>query len=182
MPLTMHDTTTTSPHTDARLDTLRAALTRAIDRVCPPWLAAQRDDIVQGALLRLLPVLERREGNDPLAASYLWKVGYTATVDEIRRRRRLREECLVDSRAEAMPATGPSPDAEVTARETRAALQACLATLVEARRSAVTLHLLGHNVPEIAKRLDWPAKRTDNAVYRGLADLRACLRAKGVEP
>ena len=50
------------------------------------------------------------------------------------------------------------------------------------RRLAVTLHLQGHTVPETARILDWAAKQTENLVYRGLADLRECLMAKGLRP
>jgi RNA polymerase sigma-70 factor (ECF subfamily) len=50
------------------------------------------------------------------------------------------------------------------------------------RRRAVMLYLQGHSVPEAARLLGWTAKRTENLVYRGLADLRHCLRAKGHTP
>ena len=47
---------------------------------------------------------------------------------------------------------------------------------------AVVLHLQGHSVPEAARLLNWGNKRTENLVYRGLADLRNCLALKGLEP
>ena len=50
------------------------------------------------------------------------------------------------------------------------------------RRLAVTLHLQGHTVPQAARLLDFSPKQTENLVYRGLADLRACLLAKGIRP
>jgi RNA polymerase sigma-70 factor (ECF subfamily) len=50
------------------------------------------------------------------------------------------------------------------------------------RRLAVILHLQGHSVREAARLLDWAFKRTENLVYRGLADLRACLQSKGMTP
>ena len=50
------------------------------------------------------------------------------------------------------------------------------------RRLAVTLYLQGHTVPEAARILGWAAKRTENLVYRGLADLRQCLLGKGHTP
>jgi RNA polymerase sigma-70 factor (ECF subfamily) len=50
------------------------------------------------------------------------------------------------------------------------------------RRLAVTLYLHGHSVPDAARILDWSAKRTENLVYRGLADLRECLLSKGLRP
>ena len=54
--------------------------------------------------------------------------------------------------------------------------------LVLPRRLAVTLHLQGHTVPEAGSLLGWNAKRAENLVYRGLADLRDCLAGKGVRP
>ena len=46
----------------------------------------------------------------------------------------------------------------------------------------MTLHLQGHSVPDAARVLDWPAKRTENLLYRGLANLRECLMNKGMQP
>jgi RNA polymerase sigma-70 factor (ECF subfamily) len=37
-------------------------------------------------------------------------------------------------------------------------------------------------VAEAARILDWSPKRTENLVYRGLADLRGCLTSKGLKP
>jgi len=70
--------------------------------VCPGWLADRRDDIVQAALIRVSNIAAR-EGNAPLGASYLWKAAYSATVDEIRRVRRLRETTLEDAEPGARP-------------------------------------------------------------------------------
>jgi RNA polymerase sigma-70 factor (ECF subfamily) len=44
------------------------------------------------------------------------------------------------------------------------------------------LHIQGHSVDEISALLDCSRKKADNLVYRGLADLRACLSARGVTP
>jgi len=161
---------------------LRAQLARSVARVCPRWLAGQAEDIVQTAVLRVMDVLRRGEGKAGLGASYLWKVAYTATVDEIRRRRRKREVPL-EEHAAGLP-DGPAADPERTraGREAGEGLRECLGRLLEPRRLAVVLHLQGHSVPEAARLLGWSAKRAENLVYRGLADLRACLRAKGLEP
>jgi RNA polymerase sigma-70 factor (ECF subfamily) len=35
-------------------------------------------------------------------------------------------------------------------------------------------------VPELGRLLGWNAKKAENLVYRGLADLRGCLTEKGV--
>ena len=38
----------------------------------------------------------------------------------------------------------------------------------------------GHSVPEIGQLLGWTAKKAENLVYRGMADLRGCLGKKGI--
>ena len=58
----------------------------------------------------------------------------------------------------------------------------CLALLSVNRRRAVTLYLQGHSVPEAATLLDISPKNAENLVYRGLAELRCHLKARGVEP
>jgi RNA polymerase sigma-70 factor (ECF subfamily) len=139
-------------------------LIRAVERHCPPALAAQREDLVQMALLRLL---ERpaSEGTTPRGASYLWRVAYTVVIDEIRRFRRQQRQ------AEQLPADErgtPGPEA-------RSELLECLGALQDRRRTAVTLHLEGFRTAEVATALGWTEKQAENLVYRGLADLRACL-------
>jgi RNA polymerase sigma-70 factor (ECF subfamily) len=164
---------------------LREQLARAVKRVCPGWLADHADDIVQCAAVKLLE--RRSEGSGPLPPSYLWKVAYTATVDEIRRRRRRREVALDDGEDESATVavaegTVTDPERLQAAREIGRALRECLLRIVEARRLAVVLHLQGHTVPEAGRILGWGAKRVENLVYRGLADLRQCLSAKGIAP
>ena len=164
---------------------LRSVLLRAVRRACPRWLADRAEDLAQAAVIRVLEA--RREGNDPLPASYLYKVAYTTLIDEIRRLRRRPEVPLeegADDGGVSAPA-GPSPRdpaALLAAAEVGRAIEGCLAHLAEPRRLAVTLHLQGHTVPEAAALLGWEEKRTENLVYRGMAELRRCLEDKGVTP
>lgn len=169
------------PHAPDGHEHLRATLARVVARVCPPWLANQRDDIVQAAWLRVVPHLAG-EGKPPLAASYLAKVAYSALIDEIRRLRRLRETGLEAAAAAVADTAAGDPERRAESQRISRAIRACLATLVADRRSATTLHLLGHSVPDVARLTGWNEKRAENLVYRGLADLRKCLIAKGVRP
>ena len=75
--------------------------------------------------------------------------------------------------------TSDNPERTAASLEIGRGIQACLAAMKRERRLAVTLHLQGHSVSEAARILDWPEKRTENLVYRGLADLRACLTLEG---
>jgi RNA polymerase sigma-70 factor (ECF subfamily) len=169
---------------EAEVTAIRSTLVRAVRRICPAWLADRSDDLVQVAAMRVLSARPPGEGKSPLPASYLYKVAYSALVDEIRRLRRRPEAPLEDEatlgRAAAAPA--PDPEREYAATQVGRAIRDCLLGLVTPRRLAVTLHLQGHTVPQAAEVLGWDAKRTENLVYRGLADLRACLARKGVTP
>lgn len=162
---------------------VRSHVVRAVDRLCPAWLNADRDDIVQNTLLRLYQSRSAGEGKGTLAASYVWKTAYTVMIDEIRRRGRRPEVALDDTDSETTLARpGPSPEALAAGRALGGAIRECLRAQAPPRRAAAVLHLQGHTVPQIATLLGWNGKKAENMVYRGLAGLRACLEAKGVRP
>lgn len=163
---------------------LRNDLVRAVRRVCPAWLAGSRDDLVQAAMMRVMQVCEKSEGDHELKASYLYKVAHSALVDEIRRHRRRKETPLEDGEGGVSEVVSEAIDPERSARsgEIAGGIRECLAEMRRERRLAVTLHLQGHNVPETARILGFDVKRVDNLVYRGLGNLRDCLRARGLGP
>jgi len=175
--------TSAAPALSSDLAPLRAQLLHAVQRVCPPWLAAQREDIVQAALLRVLKTLEGRESIAPLPSSYLWKAAYSATVDEIRRARRRPEVALDEVPVvESLADGGTDPFEDQAVRELGAAIRECLAGLGEPRRIVVGFHLMGHKVGEMVNLLGWDEKRLRNLLSRGLVDLRRCLAERGVQP
>ena len=172
-----------SSEVDTRLyEELRRQVTRAVARVCPSWLSADRDDVVQVSLLRLHQQLKSGEGSRLTSASYIWKTAFSVTVDEIRRRSR-RPETPLDEVAEApaMADAMPDPERRAISRQLGDGIRACLAGLIDARRAAVVLHLQGHTVREIAALLGSEYKKAENLVYRGMSDLRQCLTAKGLD-
>lgn len=165
------------------LAALRAELARAVARLCPSWLSGRAEDLVQVALLRVFEASRKREGNAEFSSFYLKKAAYSAVVDEIRRQRRrpevsLEEGDAAEERAPAAPE--PDPERRSAAREIGQGIHECLGRLIRPRRLAVTLHLQGHSVAETARLLGWPVKKAENLVYRGMADLRSCLEAKGM--
>ncbi len=156
-------------------------LERAVSAVCPRWLADQREDIVQAAMLKVLAA-GQGEQNRLLTRSYLWRVAYCATADEIRQRRRMAipmDAAALEQKSGAAPG-GPFHDRQT--RELGRAVRGCLMGVVAARRVVVQFHLQGHNLAEIEALTGWPGKRVRNLLYRGMADLRACLAAQGYTP
>ena len=169
----------------ALLRDIAARLTAAVRKVCPASLAAAQDDIVQQAMLRVVRVIEQSEGGDPPGPSYLWKVAYTTTIDQLRRMQsqaQMRENLAQVADAAPGTSAAPSPEVLVEGGEIGVAIADCLEHLIDARRRAVVLHLQGHSVPETGELLGWSRKRAENQVYRGLADLRRCLERKGLAP
>jgi RNA polymerase sigma-70 factor, ECF subfamily len=166
--------------------TLRQDLERAVARLCPRWMADRRDDLVQAAVMRVMQITGRRsassEGNQPLSTSYLYRVASSVLVDEIRRLRRRHETDLEDDAVAPVAIARENPERTAASTEIGRGIEECLMGMKRERRLAVALHLQGHSVPEAARILDWAAKQTENLVYRGLADLRECLMAKGMRP
>jgi RNA polymerase sigma-70 factor (ECF subfamily) len=163
-------------------------MARAVRRQCPGWLSDHAQDIAQVALTRIMAADRRAEGERSLSSFYVHRAAHSALVDEIRRRKRRPETQLESathdgdaSRAFEPKAQG-DPECTASFRELGLAVRACLLCAKRERRLAVTLYLQGHSVPDAARILGWDAKRTENLVYRGLADLRQCLLRKGHKP
>lgn len=162
---------------------LRERLQRAVARACPGWFAGHREDIVQNALMNLVRRLEKNGRNRDLSSMYLMKAAHGAAVDEIRRWCRGEPMLAVEGTSlERRPSRAVDPERGSLSVEIARAIRACLARLLRPRRLAVTLHLQGCTAPETSRRLGWSLGKTEKLVYRGLGDLRRCLRAKGIEP
>jgi RNA polymerase sigma-70 factor (ECF subfamily) len=161
-------------------EAIRRRLTVSVRRVCPAWLADRAEDIVQNAMIRVLESSKKNEHGRQPPASFLWKVAYSTTIDEIRRVRRRRESGAEMAELERHgPVDTEGPLRSSVSRELAAALDACLRRIRENRRLIVGFYLLGHSLAESEELSGWSPKRVRNLLYRGLADLRGCLTAKG---
>ncbi len=166
---------------DQEMAKLRAALEKAVKRVCPGWLSDRSDDLVQAGLIKVMEIQRKSEGNRSFTTSYFWRVAYSALVDEIRALRRRQEVPLGENRDGHLlpPAGSPNPEERYAGKQMGKDIQQCLDELIPPRRLTVTLNLQGHSVPSAAKLLGWTVKKTENLLYRGLANLRQCLTSKG---
>lgn len=152
-------------------------------KVAPSWMRDQSDDIVQMAMMKIMRSGKIEDPEVELNNSFLYRVAHSVIVDEIRRQRR-RNETSIDPKLPdpVEPSVRTNPETMANGQEIGAEIVDCLGQIAEQRRRAVTLYLQGHTVPEAAKLLGFSPKKAENLVYRGLADLRGCLRKKGLEP
>jgi RNA polymerase sigma-70 factor (ECF subfamily) len=148
-----------------------------VRRIVPPWLRDHAEDIAHAAIAQ---VIER--GNPDRSPSYLMRAAHNAAIDEIRRRIRRPETGIDDGEAQAVVAQTLDPARRMASLEIDRAIRACLAALAGPRRAAVVLFLLGHSRAEVEAMSSWGKKRTEHLTYRGLADMRDCLGAKGIAP
>ncbi len=155
----------------------RRILQRHVDRLCPRWLYGEREDLAQMAAVKLL------RGNHTVSTSrsgLLRSVAYSVIVDEIRYRKRRNEQGMSPSMPNRSRSREIDPETRAYGSELALLVTECLETLEPDRRRAVTLYLQTHRVPEIAAMLQWDRKKASNLVYRGLSDLRAALRSRGL--
>jgi len=159
----------------ARVSALAARAARA--RGLP---AEEIDEILQDVRIRLWKAHPDSENLERLGAAYLVKVVSSAVVDRLRRQRR------ADTSLDAANNMATVPDAlqvlppDVIERDALAArLEQALATLPANRRLLVQLHLEGYDREEMAGMTGWTEAKVRNLLYRGLDDLRACLRSDG---
>ncbi len=137
---------------------------------------------MQAALVKIMD--RERSGADlgDMGSRYVFKVAYSCLVDEIRRQRR-RKMPETSSPAEGTLRSGDAdPERQMQSHELGRAIKECLERLAQTRNLAVSLYLQGCNVPQISGRVGWSRKQAENAVYRGLGDMRRCLSDKGVRP
>ena len=166
---------------EAEYRRIRRALKRAVLRICPPWLRDQSDDLVQVGMLRLMEIQRRSAKAREFSTSYLRQVAYSALIDEIRKRRTRQEVALEDEEHGDAPTPRPNPEQHAAGRAIGEAILACIATLVDTRRRAVTLYLRGTTAPRMAELMGWSRRQAENLVLRGRKDLQHCLSEKGWE-
>lgn len=180
--------TTIETRLNAILDEYGQVLRKAIARYCPTDLGLQTSDIEQEAKIRLWRALEsEREIKD--LPSYLYRIAATTTIDAIRKARSRREESLYytasdgeEEQLRPLPVEETAaPDRQLAQKQTMQRVAAAIARLPDNRRQVVTLYLKGMFSQEIADLLGWTEAKARNLLYRGLQDLRAQLKAEGID-
>jgi RNA polymerase sigma factor (sigma-70 family) len=167
-------------------------LSRALDNLVARAAAAVRqagwryglssdevDEVFQDVRIRLWNARTSEQISET-STSYVYKTAASAALDLIRRRRGgLPTESLdvVDA-----PAPAHDPEQSLAATELTRAVDAAVDSIPASRRPVVRMYLLGYPREEIATLMGWTEAKTRNLLYRGLADLREALTARGIGP
>lgn len=159
-------------------------LLRAVRKSCPRWLSDHVEDLAHKSMLRLLEKDAKAAEAGSYCSSYLYQVAASVVLNEIRahRRRTQRVQIATEPDVEAWGGetdTENNPEQGVAASQTKSKIYTCLEGISKDRRAALVLGIQGYTTKQIAQRLGWDTKRTQNLLTRGRQDLRACLSQKG---
>ena len=142
------------------------------------------DEVLQEVRIRLWRAQRTGEQVRQVSASYVYRTAMSAAVDLLRRRRTRRSDVSVpiDEHAERLPVRARDPELDLAHAELAAQVSQAIDTISPNRRPVVRMYLAGYPREEIATLLGWSEAKTRNLLYRGLDDLRARLRDRGVGP
>jgi RNA polymerase sigma factor (sigma-70 family) len=134
------------------------------------------EDVEQQVFLNIWKHLQREQVIDN-PGSYIYRCAVRETIRLLRAERRL--EVGEESLTEGLPA--PSAVDMSASREQRELLAEALRSLPIDRRRAVQGYLAGFSIPELMKMYGWSYERARNLSARGMADLRAELKTRGID-
>ncbi|MEO8678623.1 MAG: sigma-70 family RNA polymerase sigma factor, partial [Vicinamibacterales bacterium] len=167
---------------DAQLEALVRQFSRLVrsvaGRVGGPQGRQIADDVEQHVFLNLWKQL-RREQNIENPGSYIYRCAVRETVRLLSVERKADHEG--DDAAEFVRDPAIGPDDQVASRERSRLVAEALRTLPPDRRRAAQAYLAGFSVPETMTMFGWSYERARNLSARGMADLRAALRERGID-
>jgi len=145
-----------------------------------PKFGLDPEDIAQEIKIKIWGILrsEKEIGNYP---SYIKKIVHSSVIDVLRKRKR-DEGIYSYVKQNKISETRKDYAAELQNEEYyKEIIAAAVDSLIESRRRAVKLFLLGMTIEEISTFYSWSQHRTRNLLYRGLADLKKMLKKKEID-
>ncbi len=144
---------------------------------------AELDELMQSVRLRIWRARETSEQIATTSSSYVYRTAVSAALDIIRARRKREEpiDAIAEQDAHQMRVE-PSPQHSLEHAELEGAVMRAVEEITPSRRPVVKMFLVGYEREEIAHLMGWSDSKTRNLIYRGLAELRVILTARGIGP
>jgi RNA polymerase sigma factor (sigma-70 family) len=147
------------------------------------------EDIEQEVRLRIWVFLKKGKKIENLP-SYIKKVAYSTTIDELRKAMKQRpskqpeEMRRIFSGASSVcrPAEDFSPEGRFEGGEARDVVWAMVNTLSDNRKRVLKLFLSGLSLEEIGVSLKWEKTKVRHLYYRGIDDLKQRIRSQAERP
>lgn len=136
------------------------------------------DDVEQHVFLNLWKQLSREQIIEN-PGSYIYRCAVRETVRLLSGERQ--SDADLNEVGESLTNPGPTPDERLASQDRARIMSEALRTLQPDRRRAAQAYLAGFSVPETMTMYGWSYERARNLSARGMADLRAALRARGID-
>ncbi len=141
------------------------------------------EDIEQEVRLKIWVFLKKGKNVQNLP-SYIKKVAYSTTIDELRKMMKQRpsgeaeklKRIFAGSALMSRPVKDFSPEAGIEDTEAREKILALVDSLSENRKKVLRLYLEGLSIDEICTSLHWEKPKVRHLFYRGIDDLKEKTR------
>ena len=137
------------------------------------------DDVEQEVFLSIWKQLEREQSIDN-PSSYIYRSAVRETI-RLLNRERPADTMMDEDAAAAVVDRAPTPADRLVAGERGQILSDVIKALPLDRRRAVQAYLAGFSVSEVMTMYGWSYERARNLSTRGMADLRAELKNRGID-
>jgi RNA polymerase sigma factor (sigma-70 family) len=164
---------------EALIDNFATFIRVHIHKFNLPKFGLDPEDIAQEIKIKIWAILksEKEIRNYP---SYIKKIVHSSVIDVLRKRKR-DEGIYSQAKHNRISETAKDYIADIQMEERyKEIIAAAVNSLIESRRRAVKLYLLGMTIEEMASFYGWSQHKTRNLLYRGLADLKKMLKKKEV--
>jgi RNA polymerase sigma factor (sigma-70 family) len=146
--------------------------------------AIDTEDVEQEVRLKIWHFLKKGKRVDNLP-SYIKKVAYSTTIDELRKMMKQRpsgqpdnlQKIFCGTQQVAGPVAAFSPEARYDDGEAGKTIRTMVDSLSENRKKVLQLYLTGLSIEEISLSLDWEKATVRHLFYRGIDDLKEKIRA-----
>lgn len=134
---------------------------------------ASAEDVLQETYMKVWRHADRYAANGMSPMTWLITIARNTAIDRLRRSR---EGDDVDSMADRLSDSGPTPEQAAIARSDAARIRQCLGELEPQKSAAVRwAYLDGMSYAELSKRLDVPLNTIRTWLRRSLLALQECM-------
>jgi RNA polymerase sigma factor (sigma-70 family) len=171
------------PPGDAQLEDLVRRFSRLVRSVAARVGGSRgsqiAEDVEQEVFVNIWKQLEREQVIEN-PSSYIYRSAVRETI-RLLNRERPADTMMDEHAAAAVVDCAPTPAERLFAGERGDILSEAIRSLPIDRRRAVQAYLAGFSVPEVMKMYGWSYDRARNLSARGMADLRAELKNRGID-
>ena len=141
------------------------------------------EDVEQEVKIKIWKFLKKGKKVDNLP-SYIKRVAYTATIDELRKMRKQNptsdfsglNDIYSMSRINELKNSGDTPEFLIEGQEMRESLQELINSQGKNRKQVLRLYLVGMSIEEICEFFDWDKTKVRHLLYRGIDDLKEKMK------